>query len=130
MSGRRTGDAPAKLNLALVVGPIRGDAKHEVVTVMERLNLHDTVTVRRASEIRVSGFDDDTLVTSALDALSQAAGAAPRSRFEAEIEKRIPVAAGLGGGSSDAATALREGGVGYYPDSNFVHLDVGRVRYW
>jgi uncharacterized protein YcbK (DUF882 family) len=30
----------------------------------------------------------------------------------------------------DTAKALRAGGVGYYPDSNFVHLDVGRVRYW
>jgi 4-diphosphocytidyl-2-C-methyl-D-erythritol kinase len=93
------------VNLALVVGPLRPDGKHEVVTVMERLALADTVAVRRAETTRVSGFDD-TLVTAALDGISLAAGdAAPA--FEARIVKRIPVAAGLGGGSSDAATALR-----------------------
>ncbi len=96
--------APAKLNLALVVGPRRKDGKHEVVTVLERLTLADTVRVRRAVATRVAGFDGDTLVRSALDALG--AEAAGEARFEAELEKRIPVAAGLGGGSSDAAAAL------------------------
>jgi 4-diphosphocytidyl-2-C-methyl-D-erythritol kinase len=104
MSEWRTVEAPAKLNLALVVGPLRSDGKHEVVTVLERLSLHDTVSVRRAGSTRVGGFEDDTLVAAALGALTQtAAGAQP---FEARIEKRIPVAAGLGGGSSDAAAAL------------------------
>jgi 4-diphosphocytidyl-2-C-methyl-D-erythritol kinase len=96
--------APAKLNLALVVGPQRGDGKHEVVTVLERLTLADTVRVRRAAETRVAGFDHDTLVRAALDALAAHADGEPR--FEAELAKRIPVAAGLGGGSSDAAAAL------------------------
>jgi 4-diphosphocytidyl-2-C-methyl-D-erythritol kinase len=95
--------APAKLNLALVVGPVRADGKHEVATVLERLTLADTVAVREASSIRVEGFEDDTLVRAALEALESDAG---RS-FEARIDKRIPVAAGLGGGSSDAAAALR-----------------------
>lgn len=104
MSGWHTRAAPAKLNLALVVGPLRPDGKHDVVTVMERLSLADTVAVRRSSANRVSGFDDDTLVAAALDGLVE--GAAARARFEARIEKRIPVAAGLGGGSSDAAAAL------------------------
>lgn len=105
MSNWRTLEAPAKLNLALVVGPRRRDGKHEVVTVLERLSLHDTVSVRRAERTRVSGFEDDTLVAAALEALTQVA--AGDSRFEARIAKRIPVAAGLGGGSSDAAAALR-----------------------
>jgi 4-diphosphocytidyl-2-C-methyl-D-erythritol kinase len=104
MSEWRTAVAPAKLNLALVVGPVREDGKHEVVTLMDRLTLADTVAVRGASSTRVSGFDDDTLVTGALEGLSRLAGGG--QRFEARIEKRIPVAAGLGGGSSDAATAL------------------------
>ena len=95
--------AHAKVNLALVVGPLRADGKHEVVTVMERLSLADTIAVRRARASRVEGFGDDTLVAAALDAVGSTAGA----RFEARIEKRIPVASGLGGGSSDAATALR-----------------------
>jgi 4-diphosphocytidyl-2-C-methyl-D-erythritol kinase len=100
----RTAPAPAKLNLALVVGPIRPDGKHEVVTVLERLALSDTVSVRTAGATSVAGFAEDTLVRSALDAISSAA--ADTVRFEARLQKRIPVAAGLGGGSSDAATAL------------------------
>jgi 4-diphosphocytidyl-2-C-methyl-D-erythritol kinase len=99
--------APAKVNLALVVGPLRDDRKHEVVTVLERLTLVDTLAVRRAAATAVSGFADDSLVRRALDALAHAA--ADPTRFEARIEKRIPVAAGLGGGSTDAATALALG---------------------
>ena len=104
MSDWRTGTAAAKLNLALVVGPLRDDGKHEVVTVLERLSLEDTVSVRRAEATRVTGFAEDTLVRAALDAVAHAAGSS--LSFEARIEKRIPVAAGLGGGSSDAAAAL------------------------
>lgn len=106
MSGWLEDDAPAKVNLALVVGPLRPDGKHEVVTVMERLALADTVAVRRAGAMRVTGFSDDTLVAAALDVVTRAAGRAAPA-LEARIVKRIPVAAGLGGGSSDAATALR-----------------------
>ena len=95
--------AHAKVNLALVVGPLREDDKHEVVTVLERLSLADTIAVRRGRATHVEGFADDTLVGAALEALGSTAG----TRFEARIEKRIPVASGLGGGSSDAATALR-----------------------
>ena len=104
MSEWRTAEAPAKLNLALVVGPLRPDGKHEVATVLERLSLSDTVAVRRAEATSVAGFEDDTLVRGALDAISRIDAGEPR--FEARIEKRIPVAAGLGGGSSDAAAAL------------------------
>ncbi|HEY1316678.1 MAG TPA: hypothetical protein VGF10_05635 [Gaiella sp.] len=97
--------APAKLNLALVVGPIRPDGKHEIATVLERLTLADTVSVQRAESTRVTGFEDDTLVRAALEAIT--ARSEETVRFEARVEKRIPVAAGLGGGSSDAAAALR-----------------------
>jgi len=104
VSGWTTAGAPAKLNLALVVGPLRDDGKHEVVTLLERLSLEDTVAVRRASEMRVTGFAEDSLVGAALEVVGQAS--AGDACFEARIEKRIPVAAGLGGGSSDAAAAL------------------------
>lgn len=104
MSDWRTATAPAKLNLALVVGPLREDGKHEVVTLLERLSLGDTVAVRRAKATRVTGFPDDSLVGAALAAVAHIAGG--HAFFEARIEKRIPVAAGLGGGSSDAAAAL------------------------
>jgi 4-diphosphocytidyl-2-C-methyl-D-erythritol kinase len=100
-----TARAPAKINLALVVGPLRADGKHEVVTVLQRLDLADSVSLDRASDLRVSGFEEDTLVGRALSELAAAAGVEPR--WHARIEKHIPVAAGLGGGSSDAAAALR-----------------------
>jgi len=98
-------EAPAKLNLALVVGPMRSDGKHEVATVLERLTLADNVTVRRAESTRVIGFEEDTLVRAALEQMTARSGGS--IRFEAHIDKRIPLAAGLGGGSSDAAAALR-----------------------
>jgi 4-diphosphocytidyl-2-C-methyl-D-erythritol kinase len=104
MSDWRERSAPAKLNLSLVVGPLRADRKHEVATVLEKLTLADRVAVRRATATSVSGFPGDTLVRDALDALARVAGGEPC--FEAHIEKRTPVATGLGGGSSDAATAL------------------------
>jgi 4-diphosphocytidyl-2-C-methyl-D-erythritol kinase len=97
--------ACAKINLALVVGPLRPDGKHEVATVLERLDLADRISVNRASGLRVEGFAGDTLVRRALIVLAEAAGVKPGWRVE--IDKRIPVAAGLGGGSSDAAAALR-----------------------
>jgi 4-diphosphocytidyl-2-C-methyl-D-erythritol kinase len=97
--------ATAKLNLALVVGPARDDGKHEVTTVLQRLDLADRVAVEPAKRLQVDGFADDTIVRRALERLAEEAGAAPAWR--ARIWKKIPVAAGLGGGSSDAATALR-----------------------
>ena len=104
MSGWVDALAPAKLNLALVVGPLRSDGKHEVVTVLERLSLADTLALREADATTVTGFADDTLVRAALEAVC--AAAETTRRFEARLVKRVPVAAGLGGGSSDAATAL------------------------
>jgi len=97
--------APAKINLALVVGPARADGKHEVLTVYQRISLHDRIDLELGERLAVEGFPEDTLVRGALEALAAAAGVEPRWR--ARIEKRIPAAAGFGGGSSDAATALR-----------------------
>lgn len=91
--------APAKINLALLVGGRRPDGKHEVATVLQRIDLADRISIERADAVEIHGFPEDTLVRGALDALGVTA--------RVEIEKRIPVGAGLGGGSSDAATALR-----------------------
>jgi 4-diphosphocytidyl-2-C-methyl-D-erythritol kinase len=99
----KRGAAAAKINLALVVGPRRRDGRHELVTVYQRVALADRITVTRSPELRVDGFPADTLVRDALESLADENG----SGFSAHILKRIPVAAGLGGGSSDAATALR-----------------------
>lgn len=93
--------AAAKINLALIVGPRRADGRHELVTVYQRVALCDRLAVERAPTVRVEGFDGDTLVRRALETVADGTG------FRAQIAKRIPVAAGLGGGSSDAATALR-----------------------
>jgi 4-diphosphocytidyl-2-C-methyl-D-erythritol kinase len=97
--------APAKINLALVVGPPRDDGKHEVLTVLQRIDLVDRLQLDEAPELRVEGFAGDTIVGEALGELARSADIEPRWRVR--IKKRIPVAAGLGGGSSDAATALR-----------------------
>ena len=97
--------APAKINLALVVGPKRPDGKHEVATVLQRIALADTVRLEPAEELEVRGFADDSLVRRACELAAAHAGTDPRWR--ATIEKRVPVASGLGGGSSDAAAALR-----------------------
>jgi 4-diphosphocytidyl-2-C-methyl-D-erythritol kinase len=100
----RRAPATAKLNLALVVGPHGADGRHEVCTVLQRIDLADRIALESAAALRVSGFEEDTLVRDALTALAERAGVEPR--WSVRIEKRIPVAAGLGGGSSDAATAL------------------------
>jgi 4-diphosphocytidyl-2-C-methyl-D-erythritol kinase len=100
--------APAKLNLALVVGPKRADGKHEVATVLQRIGLADTVRLEPAEALDVRGFPDDTLVRGALELVAAHAGVEPLWR--ATIDKQIPVASGLGGGSSDAAAALKLAG--------------------
>ena len=97
--------ATAKINLALVVGPRRHDGKHEVATVLQRIDLADGITLSPGASLEIGGFPDDTLVRDALLALAAAAGVEPH--WTVAIEKRIPVASGLGGGSSDAAAALR-----------------------
>jgi 4-diphosphocytidyl-2-C-methyl-D-erythritol kinase len=96
--------ATAKINLALVVGATRTDGKHEVTTILQRVDLADRVALQPAGRLEVRGFARDSLVRDALAALAKTAGTDPA--WAATITKRIPVAAGLGGGSSDAATAL------------------------
>jgi 4-diphosphocytidyl-2-C-methyl-D-erythritol kinase len=107
--------APAKINLGLFVGPARGDGKHELVTVMQSISLADELTLERAGtgvegdEVvcpGVPGPPGENLAAAALGAFREATGwDAPSLRLK--IDKRIPVAAGLGGGSADAAAALR-----------------------
>ena len=73
--------------------------------MLQRIDLSDRVSVAPAEALRIDGFAEDTIVRRALVSLAAAAGVAPR--WAVTLRKRIPVAAGLGGGSSDAATALR-----------------------
>jgi 4-diphosphocytidyl-2-C-methyl-D-erythritol kinase len=96
--------AHAKVNLALVVGPLRGDGKHEVTTVLQRVGLSDRLRLEPAGALAVEGFPEDTLIRRSLELIAEAAGVEPA--WHIVVDKRIPVAAGLGGGSSDAAAAL------------------------
>jgi 4-diphosphocytidyl-2-C-methyl-D-erythritol kinase len=108
---------PAKLNLQLAVGPPRADGYHDLVTVFHAVSLFDQVTVEPAGRDGVTvtgeGADrvpagQDNLAMHAVAAL-RAAGRARRARagsVHVTIAKRIPVAAGLAGGSADAAAAL------------------------
>ncbi len=96
--------APAKLNLALVVGPVQENGKHELATVFQRIALADRIELEPAPRLEIAGFAADTLVRAALVTLAERARVEPRWRVS--IDKRVPVAAGFGGGSSDAATAL------------------------
>jgi 4-diphosphocytidyl-2-C-methyl-D-erythritol kinase len=105
--------APAKINLALEVLGRRADGYHDIDTVMTTIDLADQLRLRPHSGLDVSyagpfarAIEADTdLVTRAALALAAAAGREPDARIE--VTKRIPHPAGLGGGSSDAAAALR-----------------------
>jgi 4-diphosphocytidyl-2-C-methyl-D-erythritol kinase len=99
------GVAAAKVNLALVVGERRDDGLHEVASVMQRVDVCDRIELARARGLAVEGFEDDTIVRRALEELARESATEPAWR--AAITKKIPVAAGLGGGSADAAAVLR-----------------------
>jgi 4-diphosphocytidyl-2-C-methyl-D-erythritol kinase len=109
--------APAKINLALEVGAPRKDGYHEVATVLQTIALYDKITVREADtdiELIVSGPQAEggrldggqaNLVWRAARLFAQAMGKS-KAGVSIGLEKHIPVAAGLGGGSSDAAATL------------------------
>jgi len=97
--------AAAKINLALVVGERRRDGLHEVATVLQRIDVCDRIALEPAPRLAVDGFAGDTIVRAALERLADAAAVSPAWRVR--IQKEIPVAAGLGGGSADAGAALR-----------------------
>jgi len=107
-----TTEALAKINLCLFVGPQRGHGRHEVVTLMDSLTLCDEMRMQTdpsgvvADEVLCRGVDGPNLAAAALHAFRQVTGwDGPPVRLE--IDKRIPVAGGMGGGSADAAAALR-----------------------
>ena len=102
----------AKVNLGLRVLGKRPDGYHEIVTVLQTISLHDTLTftVLEAPHIILS-CDDASVPSGAENLVIRAARAlqkqcAPNAGVYVRLEKRIPSAAGLGGGSSDAAVTL------------------------
>jgi 4-diphosphocytidyl-2-C-methyl-D-erythritol kinase len=99
--------APAKLNLCLYLGARRDDGLHELCSLFEPLALGDPIEIEEAGrdEVVCPGVEGENLAARALAALRERGWNGPPMRIE--IEKRIPVAAGLGGGSADAAAVLR-----------------------
>lgn len=103
--------APAKINLYLRVLGKRPDGYHEIETLFERIDLADELTFEPGEGLTLTCDDpalscgEENLILRAARRLQQHAGASPGARVH--LTKRIPVAAGLGGGSSDAAAALQ-----------------------
>jgi 4-diphosphocytidyl-2-C-methyl-D-erythritol kinase len=108
--------APAKLNLTLEVTGRRADGYHEIVSLMQTVDLADTVRLSEAGAIEVAVSGEElrgvpqegprNLAYRAAQALAEEAGDADLGAL-IELEKRIPVGMGLGGGSTDAAATLR-----------------------
>jgi 4-diphosphocytidyl-2-C-methyl-D-erythritol kinase len=101
--------AYAKINLCLFLGPTRADRRHELVTLYDAVRLCDELVVTGAAggsdRVVCDGVEGPNLVADALTAL-RANGWGPPP-LTVTIDKRIPVAAGMGGGSADAAAMLR-----------------------
>jgi 4-diphosphocytidyl-2-C-methyl-D-erythritol kinase len=104
--------APGKVNLTLYVGAPREDGLHPLVSVVQPVSLADELTLEPAphgsagDEVVCPGVEGENLAGAALAAFRAATGwDAPPQRLT--IAKRVPVAAGMGGGSGDAAAALR-----------------------
>jgi 4-diphosphocytidyl-2-C-methyl-D-erythritol kinase len=129
---------PAKVNLQLTIGPERGDGYHSLVTVFHAVSLFDEVTVGPATYMSVSVTGEDAaavpadktnLAWQAVVALAERLGRKPRdARVHIQIRKRIPVAAGLAGGSADAAATLvgcNELWSGGLPTSELIEIGAG-----
>jgi 4-diphosphocytidyl-2-C-methyl-D-erythritol kinase len=99
--------APGKVNLSLFVGAPREDGLHPLVSVVQAVSLADELTMEPADadEVVCPGVDGPNLAARALAAFRAATGWDEPQRIK--IVKRIPVAAGMGGGSADAAAVLR-----------------------
>jgi 4-diphosphocytidyl-2-C-methyl-D-erythritol kinase len=105
-----TEQAPAKVNLVLHVGPPGEDGLHPLCSLFASLDLADVVTVEvvgREDTMVCTGVERDNLGARALAAFRSAAPEAGLPPLRVTIDKRIPVAAGMGGGSADAAAVLR-----------------------
>ncbi len=106
-------EAPAKINLHLEVLGLRGDGFHELAMVMQTIDLHDRLRLSSSADGAIAlqcdqpglPSDGSNLVVKAAELLRERAGR-PQLGARIALSKRIPVGAGLAGGSSDAAAAL------------------------
>ena len=126
--------AYAKVNLTLQVGSRRPDGYHAVMSVMQRISLWDTVTVERGTgrdtllcSVPVTENVDDNLCMKAARAFFAETGT-KSDGVTITLEKHIPVQAGLGGGSSDAAAVLRALRTLYAPDISDGRLETLAAR--
>ncbi|QTC91655.1 4-(cytidine 5'-diphospho)-2-C-methyl-D-erythritol kinase [Brevundimonas goettingensis] len=110
-----TGLAPAKINLFLHVGPVQADGYHPLASLVAFADIGDRVTVERADRLSLTvegpfgaglAAEPDNLILRALRALGEAAGIGEPA-LKVSLDKQLPIAAGLGGGSSDAGAALK-----------------------
>jgi 4-diphosphocytidyl-2-C-methyl-D-erythritol kinase len=99
--------APAKINLVLRIGPVAANGLHEVCSLFASLDLADEIELEPApvDSLECEGVEGPNLATAAVERLRQYAPSLPPLRVR--ITKRIPVAAGLAGGSADAAAVMR-----------------------
>ncbi len=109
-TGSITVRAAAKINLFLGVGPLRSDGYHDLTTVFQAVSLFDDVTVRHAESLSVRTSGEGAADVPDDPAQNLAARAAqrvePGSTIAIDIDKAIPVAGGMAGGSADAAASL------------------------
>ena len=131
---RCTEKACAKVNLTLCVGNKRQDGYHEVTSVMQRISLWDTVTVQRGTgrdrllcDAPVTEDENDNLCMRAAKVFFAETGL-KSDGVTVTLEKRIPMQAGLGGGSSDAAAVLRALRTLYAPDISDGRLETLAAR--
>lgn len=112
-------DAPGKVNLFFKVGPLKEDGFHDVASLYLAVNLRETVTAQVSTEysVKVSGSlgdfqllavptDENNLVVKVAKQIKALAGAPEAIKVALGIDKNVPVAGGMGGGSADAAAAL------------------------
>lgn len=101
--------APGKVNLCLFLGGVRDDGLHALVTLMESVSLADDLSLTTldggVDEVVCPGVDGPNLVAAAVAGLRARGWDGPAVRIV--VRKRVPVAGGMGGGSADAAAALR-----------------------
>ncbi len=102
--------APGKLNICLYLGPTRDDGLHEIASLFESVSLTDTLTARAAEGLNdrviCDAIEGENLAEQALRGAREA-GLLDGPPLEVTIDKHVPIAAGMGGGSADAAAALR-----------------------
>lgn len=118
--------APGKLNLCLYLGPTREDGLHEIASLFESVSLADRLTARPTDGIHdrvvCAEIEGENLVEVALRSARECS-LLSGPPLEVTIEKRVPVAAGMGGGSADAAAALRlAAAIEQRPVTDYEHL--------